>query len=377
MIRSTLKYNRNRSNHFILGLICSLFFACNGNTGEVSKPSSEADNSAFSNNSNVKLNAEQDNNKLNAEQGNNKLNAEQGNNKLNAEQGNNKLNAEQDNNKLNAEQDNNKLNAEQEARIASAFTPSIVYSNDVEIPFIRVGNQFGDGGYLVPIAAIENSSALMSYGVADDISFDEDFLRINTTANAYLFDCSVDSLPKEVDRISFKKECIGSSNFIPEEPGVKEEKVVTDYAEQLNSLNLTNDNVFIKMDIEGAEYEAFNGITDTALATVQGIVMELHHLDNYQKLQAAVELAFRLKKFFFLVHIHPNNHSIVKKWSDLIEIPEVIEVTWINRKLVTKHELFWPGATYRHPLDRKCGNHGEDIFLKLFPMFFQFYKPIL
>ena len=58
---------------------------------------------------------------------------------------------------------------------------------------IRVGNQ-NDGGYV--IAKLENKYDLfIAGGICDDISFEEDFIKLYPDLLCYAFDGTIDSLP--------------------------------------------------------------------------------------------------------------------------------------------------------------------------------------
>ena len=56
---------------------------------------------------------------------------------------------------------------------------------------IRIGRD-NDGGYLVEKKSLENSQSLISLGINDDWSFEEDFLKKNKNVSIKCFDDTLD-----------------------------------------------------------------------------------------------------------------------------------------------------------------------------------------
>jgi len=55
---------------------------------------------------------------------------------------------------------------------------------------IRLGKNY-DGGYVVSKKAVLNSKNLISFGVYDDWSFENDFIKKNNKINIFLFDGTI------------------------------------------------------------------------------------------------------------------------------------------------------------------------------------------
>ena len=55
---------------------------------------------------------------------------------------------------------------------------------------IRVGRNY-DGGYIIAKKALNNSKYLYSFGLYDDWSFEENFLKKNKKAKIFIFDGSI------------------------------------------------------------------------------------------------------------------------------------------------------------------------------------------
>ena len=92
--------------------------------------------------------------------------------------------------------------------------------------------------------------------------------------------------------------------------------------------------VFVKMDIEGSEYDTLPQFVPY-LDNVNGMVIEFHNIDKYEKQFLKILDDFENK--FYIAHVHGCN------FAGLIEntnIPKTLEITFLNKKLVEeKKEL--------------------------------------
>jgi hypothetical protein len=107
--------------------------------------------------------------------------------------------------------------------------------------------------------------------------------------------------------------------------------------------------VFVKMDIEGAEYEVLPEVLRDA-SSLSGMIVEFHDCDvQWDSFAALMELA---KRDFAIVHVHGNN------WRPLIPgstIPTTLEVTLMHRRLLAPGEERPAQASYPLAgLDQPC-----------------------
>lgn len=76
----------------------------------------------------------------------------------------------------------------------------------------KVGlGKLGDGTYILPTGILNNDCYLLSFGVADDISFETDFKLMFPKSKIFAFDPSIDSMPATPASIHF--ESIGVSGY--------------------------------------------------------------------------------------------------------------------------------------------------------------------
>lgn len=203
------------------------------------------------------------------------------------------------------------------------------YDEQGPIKLIRLGRSY-DGGYVVPEIALERSDAVLGYGVSDDISFEEDFSN-KYNKNSYGFDCSIDKIDIENSLVRFIPECIASGDTS------KSKNNFSTFKQQIQKLGLENKKLFIKMDIEGAEYDAFPDIIDYS-ENITGIAMEIHTNEGLEK---ALSLISTINQNFYLVNLHENNcHGKTFTAPNATgEISELIQLSFINRNLIKKASL--------------------------------------
>lgn len=218
-----------------------------------------------------------------------------------------------------------------------------VYDQNGQIQLVRHGRA-GDGGYFVPRVAFEKADILLGYGIADDISFEEMFSALYKKPS-YGFDCGVPSIPVTNKLCSFVSECIAhDSNLYAQQ---KSSGRFSTFPDQLKRIQAENKKLFIKMDIEGAEYAAFEGIK-SYFPNITGIVLEIHFVDDSQ-VSLANTLLDVLLKDFYLVHLHANNCSPGMFQTQHLNgnMSRVVELTFINKNLVTHAAL---SANQSYPL---------------------------
>lgn len=208
----------------------------------------------------------------------------------------------------------------------------------------RHGKQ-NDGGYVVATKALLNADTLLGYGINDDNSFEDQFSQIYHKPS-YGFDCGIKGINSNSPLFVFINECIASDSFLNDQRTSNQK--TSSFSQQLEKLHLKDKNIFLKMDIEGAEYMAFPDILQYS-KQITGIAIEIH-FNNLETTKQALYLLRKLEKDFILIHIHGNNHAMKHGFStpnSIGIIPHVIELSYINKALITKHHV---AAVQRFPL---------------------------
>ncbi len=210
---------------------------------------------------------------------------------------------------------------------------------------VRLGS-IDDGGYVLPIKDIKSSNVLISLGISDNWDFEKDFFKISN-AKIIAYDHSIDSnfwisrfkkdlikfiklkifKPKKlykmfqyIDFIFFFK--MNKNNlFFLKKVGNKENCISIN--EIIDKHIKEDDKIFLKIDIEGSEYEILNQIISIQ-NKIQGIIIEFHSVT--QNLDLIKEFLFKINARLNLVHIHANNYSTKEE----NQFPEAIELTISN-----------------------------------------------
>ena len=89
----------------------------------------------------------------------------------------------------------------------------------------------------------------------------------------------------------------------------------------------TKPNVFVKMDIEGSEYEVVPDIV-AHHQRINGVAVEFHYIDrDPSRFNAAIA---RLRERFQIVHIHASDAG---DYAEATGYPAFLEITFLNRTL--------------------------------------------
>lgn len=207
---------------------------------------------------------------------------------------------------------------------------------DIGVKKVRLGpstpgeHNHGDGGYVTPENMITEATALVTYGVAGDIRYEQDFQK-KYNKPAYLFDHTVDHPKEPSPGLYFTKEGLGNSMANCKE-------FLTHYRE----LGLKGD-VLLKIDIEGGEFDYFNttDIAQMSLVTT-GLILEIHWLDDKNNQTKFGIMMEKLKQFYVLTHVHGNNWGETFDYIERISpsrfngyvVPRVFELTFVNKRFV-------------------------------------------
>jgi hypothetical protein len=189
--------------------------------------------------------------------------------------------------------------------------PSVLTCYKCPFPKIRLGKDF-DGGYIIANIPNINYSILLSGGIANDISFEIDFIKLYNTI-VYACDGNINSLNYPDNRLIHLKKNIGYEN---------NEKITN-----LHYFINKHDSIFIKMDIEGDEQHWIKSLTNEQINKFAQIVIEFHtpFSDKW------IGVFDKLNKHHFLIHFHGNNCCGLRNHKG-VQIPINFECTYLHKK---------------------------------------------
>lgn len=186
---------------------------------------------------------------------------------------------------------------------------------------IRIGNEH-DGGYLVNSEDVYTSDFLLSFGIGDNITFEEQFCSIKDVP-LHAYDNSVSGAFASDKHRHYQKH-VG----------------IVDSDTEASIYRILHDapyGTFLKCDIEGGEYPILDALIVYA-DKLSGAVFEFHDLTNPTKFGA---LANFMSKFELqLVHTHINNYGNV--YADKVVVPTVLELTFTSSKNIKLAEVVLP-----------------------------------
>jgi hypothetical protein len=177
---------------------------------------------------------------------------------------------------------------------------------DVGVPLKRYGNDY-DGGYV--IADSLNYDCILSGGAGTNITFEEAIRLSYPEITMAIIDPSV-GYYKNINDI----------DFVP--------KNITDKVSE-NSDNLHRvlgqiKNAFVKLDIEGSEFEWLEALPISLQKNIKQLVIEFH--GSVQ----AIPYIKQLQQTHTIINIHGNNYG---SWCNIDgkSFPDVIEVTFLRK----------------------------------------------
>jgi hypothetical protein len=257
---------------------------------------------------------------------------------------------------------------------------------------IRIGNKF-DGGYVINRRSIDSSKYLISFGVNDDWQFEADFLRRKPDLKVFCFDHSVsrkvfrkkmENALNEVlsfrflvsilslnfkgvrDRLAYLKDTARTwsnfSSFLSQDnvqffskgisnEGSEQFVTLKDVFQMIPQDNLSENSVFLKMDIEQSEFRVLPELSNFE-PIINGMAIEFHDLDITWP--SFVALMSSLQDRFEVTHIHGNNFAGLIPDSS---VPKVLEITFLKRALiregeVDRRDVIYPIAELDQPNNR-------------------------
>jgi len=207
-----------------------------------------------------------------------------------------------------------------------------------------------DGGYIVDLTSINRVNHLVSFGMADEYSFETDFLKNNNTNTLEIYDFSVShkkylkNILKVLRRfltfrrdlnqlIKITKHYLNFLKFINNRRVNFHAKKITNIIKNkvdinleiiFNNLEKSINKIALKVDIEADEYKIINDIIKNS-KKINFLIIEFHQIEKQNEI--FIDSVKKIANFFDIVHLHGNNHEKVMKDG----FPNVLEITFVNK----------------------------------------------
>ena len=233
------------------------------------------------------------------------------------------------------------------AKHLNKFKKLLGDGNEIGINLIRLGDD-GDGGYLIP-DDLTNLDKNYSAGIGLLTKFENDL------QNKY----SIDSMMLDFNNIN--------KNILPKNSQFFKKKLSLFSNENQITINDWIDNkdeeIILKIDIEGDEYMNLASITNEKLMKVRILIVELHDLRNLRNLiflRNFDKIISKLIQFFYPCHLHINNMSKVINIGGF-KVPDMLEMTFIRKDRVKDFNFNY--SKLPNKLDKKTVKDKEEIIL--------------
>jgi hypothetical protein len=238
------------------------------------------------------------------------------------------------------------LLGERSRSLVSYLRPTIL-----EVASLKRYGSVADGGYVIPIKAINNSKFLISGGIKTNNEFEIELANLGIIG--IQIDNSIDTPPKDHKNLTFKRATLGGTSGV----------LIDDL---LRTFDSTSQGV-LKLDIEGSEYETLAEVKSFIRFTT--IILELHNLHKIVDDQFWEVLKSILEKFsksHSVVFLTPNNccgFSIIGG----VPIPNVLEVTWLRNDLVSGKKFTKIESLHPDKMSTNLVNRAQLDISNIFP----------
>jgi len=184
----------------------------------------------------------------------------------------------------------------------------------------RVGSSL-DGGYVMH--KIGNEKKAISIGVGRDVSWDLAISKLGIMVHMY--DHTVARPPTIFTNSKFYKIGIRSSK-------TKNSKTLLHFEGILQKSGCEDsENLILKIDIEGGEWEILEEIESKFLEKFNQIIIEFHDVDLNDPIKKNV--LEKIKQTHSIIHINPNNYSKITSFEGYL-FPNILEVTYVKKQLL-------------------------------------------
>lgn len=181
---------------------------------------------------------------------------------------------------------------------------------------IRVGGMDGDGGYIM-VDDFNGDMRAYSLGIGNNVSWDMDIA--DKGVQVFMYDHTITGLPQVHTLFHFYRLGVG------EEVGCLPLKKILE-----KNNDLDNDNLILKMDIEGAEWEVINKIPTDLLNNFKQITLELHNMCKLENKEIVLKVLEKINMTHQTIWVHGNNAGQAQIANGIL-IPNLIEATYARK----------------------------------------------
>lgn len=221
--------------------------------------------------------------------------------------------------------------------------------------YTRVGRD-NDGGYVM-LNKFENLQAAYSFGIADDVSWDEYFANQNIIV--YMYDHTIDKLPRKNKYFNFFRTGI-TGNITLDNTKTLEKLIIENNHQNYN-------NIIMKMDVEGCEWDILSQVSTQTLEKFSQIVIEFHDIfpdSSEHRYNEIINSLNKINRTHQVIHVHANTAGGIPYIIGDLILPNILEVTFLRRSLENKFTT--NNREFPTHLDQPTFRNWPEIFLGKF-----------
>lgn len=190
---------------------------------------------------------------------------------------------------------------------------------------IRVGRNY-DGGYIM-LNDFSKDMHAYSFGIADDVSWEKQIASFGI--KVFMYDHTISRLPYDITGGKFFRIGISGTDNA-------DGKTLSMLTILEKTGDIKSDNLILKMDVEGAEWDFILNTPSDILENFLQISIEFHSLFAWGEQERILAALSKLNQTHQVIWVHGNNAGDAYKAHELL-LPELMEATFVNRK---KYKFF-------------------------------------
>lgn len=166
---------------------------------------------------------------------------------------------------------------------------------------------------------------------------------VNRGYDIFMYDPTIDGLPVQHEKFHFFREGIAGKTDLENSMDTLENFVKHNGHENL-------DNMILKMDVEGAEWDFLETVPIELLAKFDQMVFEFHSMTDEKSISEmgrTIDLMKKINSTHTLVHLHGNNFGYFIEIEGLGVFPCALELSYLktaNYDFVEDENIFLPIA---------------------------------
>lgn len=204
----------------------------------------------------------------------------------------------------------------------AAFFEEIIKACRVEkatgFPMVRIGKR-ADGGYIM-LDDFDGIEACYSFGIGTEVSWEEDMATRGI--DVYCYDHTIGHMPGNNEKLHFFRNGIAGAD--------SRDGILKTMGTFLRENKNRTDNLILKMDVEGAEWEFLQEVEKSVLSRFKQMTFELHNLTDEKQSREIFGCLNKLKETHQPVWIHGNNAGLVERAGDYM-VPQMLEITYVRK----------------------------------------------